>query len=274
MEFALCGSVFTPAVRNRLIVIALASFAAEIGAFGWQEAVAAPSFGAASVKFAGTSGASGMRIEVGTLIWPNATLQRMIQAAYQVQAYQVSGGPAWLNEDRYSINAKADTPANRSQLMTMLRTLLADRFKLSLHRETGEILAYALVIGKNGPKFRSAKEGAAASTAPIPDTIHFKDVASFAGFLSQRSDRPVVDETKLAGVFDITLDMRGCEPAASADAAQNGSPAPASGNPTAAQLFDDCVTAAAQEQTGLKLESRKERVEVLVIDHAEKATKD
>jgi uncharacterized protein (TIGR03435 family) len=252
------------------MVTILASSVAAITAPGWQQTAVAPSFSVASVKFAGTSGASGIRVEVGRLEWPNTTLQRMVQAAYQVQAYQVTGGPAWLTEDRYSINARADTPANRSQLMAMLRTLLAERFKLSLHREMREIPAYALVVGKNGPKFRSAKEGAAAPTAPIPDTIHFKDVTSFAGFLSQRSDRPVIDETKLAGVFDIALDMRGCEPAASADATQSGSPASASGSPTAAQLFDECVTAAAQEQTGLRLEARKERVEVLVIDRAEK----
>jgi uncharacterized protein (TIGR03435 family) len=258
--------------QYRLIVTILASSVAAITAFGWQQTAAAPSFSVASVKFTGTSGASGMRAEVGMLQWPNATLQRMIQAAHQVQAYQVSGGPAWLTEDRYSIYAKADAPANRSQLMAMLCTLLAERFKLLLHREIREIPAYAVVVGKNGPKFRTAKEGATASAIPTPGTIHFKDVAGLAGFLSQRSDRPVMDETKLAGVFDITLDIRGCERAASADAAQNGPPASASGNPTAARLFDDCVTAAAQEQSGLRLEARKERVEMLVIDRAVKAS--
>lgn len=188
-----------------------------------------------------------------------------------MQAYQVSGGPPWLNEDRYSINTKADSPANRTQLMAMLRTLLADRFKLSLRREMREIPAYALVVGKNGPRFRSAREGEAASIAPMPDTVHFRDVASLAGFLSQRSDRPVIDETKLAGVFDIALDMRGFVPAAPGGVAQNGAPASAPGSPTAAQQFDEFVLAAAQEQTGLRLESRKkERVEVLVIDRAER----
>ena len=91
-----------------------------------------------------------MRIEPGRLTCPRATLQVMIEAAYQIQPYQVAGGPDWLKVDRYSVSAKAGSPVDRNQIMLMLRALLAERFKLSFHNETREIPAFALVVWEDG----------------------------------------------------------------------------------------------------------------------------
>jgi uncharacterized protein (TIGR03435 family) len=219
-----------------------------------------PAFEVASVKFAGSSGGiGGMRIEPGRLLWPRATLQRMIEAAYQAQPYQVSGGPTWLNVDRYSINAKADSPVDRNQLMIMLRGLLAERFKLSFHREMREMPAYALVVGKNGAKFRDSKD-----RPPDSDRLAFNSIASVVRVLSGIYRHPVVDETKLIGSFDIMVDLTGYRDESSTTPAEDPNGA------SSKQRYDDFVVNEIQKQTGLKLEPRRERIEVLVIDHVEK----
>jgi uncharacterized protein (TIGR03435 family) len=87
-----------------------------------------------------------------------ATLRQIIVHAYLVQRVNVLGGPAWYDSAQYDIVAKAGSPdATPEQIRQMLQTLLADRFKLAIHREIRDLTHYALVVGKNGPKFQSAK---------------------------------------------------------------------------------------------------------------------
>ena len=246
-----------PAFRKGLVAVAMAIVPFGSLSVAWQRSPTSPTFEVASVKFAGTSGASGMRIEPGRLLWPRASLQAMIEAAYQIQPYQLLGGPAWLNVDRYSINAKSDSPADRSQLLIMLRGLLAERFKLSLHRETREMPAYALVVGKNGPKFRGSKDRPTSS-------LSFTSIASVVRVLSEACRHPVVDETKLVGSFDIMVDLRGYQ------GQSHQPPAEDQNGASSQQKYDDFVVEEIQRQTGLKLELRKERIEVLVIDSAAK----
>src|SRR5687767_14706125 len=100
---------------------------------------------------------------LGRLSAQNVTLRLLVIAAYQKQPYEVLGGPSWQNKDKFDINARAeDAAATPDQLLEMLKTLLADRFKLKLHTETREVPQYALVLARNdrrlGPKMKPSSE--------------------------------------------------------------------------------------------------------------------
>jgi uncharacterized protein (TIGR03435 family) len=137
----------------------------------------------------------------------------------------------------------------------MLRSLLAERCKLALHRDSKDVPVYALVPGRNGPKLHaSISEDSGWSKMPGPGlrlSFRGSTIAQLAEFLSNLVfvDRPVVDASGLIATYDFTLDLR--EVADSSDAAR----------PSLGTLL--------QEQLGLKLDARKAPVEILVIDHAE-----
>jgi uncharacterized protein (TIGR03435 family) len=123
-------------------------------------------FDAASIKPSGSGGGGRMgggggivQITPGRVLARNVTARRLVLAAYRLTPYQLSGGPAWLDSDRFELEAKAETASNEKQLRLMLQTLLGQRLKLVVHRETEEMRVYALVVGKNGPKIYEVKEG-------------------------------------------------------------------------------------------------------------------
>ncbi|HLK67511.1 MAG TPA: TIGR03435 family protein [Bryobacteraceae bacterium] len=91
----------------------------------------------------------------GQVSWTGLPLKSLLMTAYNLKAYQISG-PAWLNTERYSITAKVPPDTSKEQVLVMLQNLLADRFKLKVHRETREIPIYEVVIGKNGPKLKES----------------------------------------------------------------------------------------------------------------------
>jgi uncharacterized protein (TIGR03435 family) len=105
-----------------------------------------------SISAGGRAGPAGgtVRIGQGTVIGNKATARRIILAAYHLAEYQLTGGPAWFDSDTFDLNAKAAAPAQTDQLRQMLRTLLAERFKLEVHHGTREMQVYALTPGKNG----------------------------------------------------------------------------------------------------------------------------
>jgi uncharacterized protein (TIGR03435 family) len=248
----------------------------------------------------------------------NFTLRMLILKAYGVQGFQVSAGPDWLDSENYDIEAKMDSAeaeelgrlsSERRGLGTlrMLQSLLADRFNLSLHRETEQIPVYALVIAKGGPKFR---EGIPGDTYPHGITgLHGRPIggggisepergklvgqgcpiAYLVDALSQEEiaglGRVVLNKTGLAGNYDFTLQWTR-EPRKRPD---DGRQAKSSNYDrffdtplkndldVAAQIPPSdssrlSVFTAIQEQLGLKLESQTRPVEFLVIDHAEKPT--
>ena len=177
--------------------------------------------------------------------------------------YRIFGGPSWLDSETYDLEAKAETAVSHDQLKLMLRGLLADRFKLTMHRETKELKFYALRVAKNGPKLQGAKAGERSSAQGLE---RFRgDMAEFAHLLSLRLNMPMVedptvpvrsigvpppvlDKTGIQGVFDISV---GVKPDPGADAFI---------------LWQRAL----EEQLGLKLESQKGPLEVLVVDHAER----
>jgi len=172
------------------------------------------------------------------------TARKMILEAYHLTQYQLSGGPGWLDSEWFSVEAKAEA-ANENQLRQMLQTLLAERFKLVVHRESKEKPVYALVVGKNGTKLREWKEG-----DPMPEfggANNFRDrgtMQHFADFLSNAPGvaRPVLDKTSLQGVYVFYVEW----------------------------AADEDFLPAMQAQLGLKLEPQKAPIDIFVIDHVEK----
>ena len=126
----------------------------------------AASFEAASIKpsEAATGSSSGIDSDNGLLRGHNVTLMRCIIGAYGVPEAQVLDGPKWIGETRFDITAKADHPAGDAELMTMLQSLLADRFKLALHHDTRTISGYALTVAKGGIKAKVSDAGGQSST--------------------------------------------------------------------------------------------------------------
>jgi bla regulator protein blaR1 len=196
----------------------------------------------------------------------------------EARCAQLSGGPAWINEDRFEIQAKMPegtpeytlpqfTSARAPQLQQMLQALLADRFKLKLRREKKEVPVYALTAAKTGTKIRPAagtgepaimfNAGEPVESNRVKMTVKDTSMQELASAFGNILGRPVLDRTGLKGKFDFTMEYeKDAEPPDSAIAmATLGGPG----------LFK-----ALESQAGLKLESTKGAVEVLVIDHAEK----
>ena len=193
----------------------------------------------------------------GRLSVTNATIKSLIQWSYGLRSFQISGGPGWLDSDRFDIEAKPEGRATDQDVMQMLQTLLAERFKVAVHSETKEMPVYALAVGKNGPKLREVKEDDTTSRQGLRSgNGHVAATKSpmtvLARVLSANVGRTVVDRTGLTGKYDFTLDWT----------PDQGTQAPDTPGPS--------IFAALQEQLGLKLEATRGPVEMLVIDHAEK----
>jgi len=214
-------------------------------------------FEVASVKpsKAESNASSGIQTGHGRLAGRNVTLKRCIIGAYGVGPHQILGGPYWLDSDRFEILAKADEPIDDdTALMVMLRDVLADRFKLVIHRETKTIPALVMELAKNGPKFEKSSGGEAVTNTSgnqygVSIDARNTDMDAFAAILARSMDLPVVNRTGLQGVFNIKLQWM------SENAKRTEGPS---------------IFTAIQEQLGLRLRSEKTPVEILVIDHAEK----
>ena len=189
----------------------------------------------------------------------NVTLKRCIEGAYGVGEDRVVAGPDWLDSDRYQITGQADRPVGDNDLMAMLQALLAERFKLVLHRESRRGESVVLEVAKGGPKLQLAPDGASASWKNMHDHIEATKITmgGFAGILARSLNLPVVDGTGLTGAFNFTLRWN----PDNADALER--------DEAAAALESEMSTAIAR-QLGLKLTPRRIPLEVLVIDHAEK----
>jgi len=186
-----------------------------------------------------------------------------VSAAYNVPMRQISGLPQDLSNEGYDIEAKADRPANREWMMRMLQRLLEERFKLSVRRETKELKAQVLVIANGGAKLEENRDGAELAMRKITGNkmrYHNMPMALFANLLAFAVDDAVVDQTGLNGSYDFTLDYyRG---PGGIGVKEGREPAPDANGPS--------LPAALREQLGLKLESRKGPVEMLVIEHVER----
>jgi uncharacterized protein (TIGR03435 family) len=193
---------------------------------------------------------------------------------------QVVGEPAWTSTDGFDIEAKvapADVPTlgkmTFEQRRTMFQSILADRFKLTVHHETRQLPLYVLLVAKAGPKFKeSAPDDAAAATPHRKGmminngkvTANDAQLSMLVTALSRNLGRTIVDKTGLTGTYDFSLQWAPDEGGA-APGPESGASAGASPADPGASIFT-----ALQEQLGLKLESTKGPVDVIVIDHIEK----
>jgi uncharacterized protein (TIGR03435 family) len=193
-----------------------------------------------------------------------ANLVRLIMYAYNLRGYQVSGAPLHLalGEARYDIVAKAegDAAPTKDEFRRMLQLLLADRFKLKVHRETRKMPVYALVAGKNGPKFKQSAPDASPGTHYAASDRNYQVTIPKAtmddvltAIENSLIDRPVVDKTGLTGTYDIKMTY-----------------APdIKANRATPDLRDIGIFTAVERQLGLKLEAQKAMVEILAVDRVE-----
>jgi len=262
----------------RLIAIT-ALMVSSAGMFA-QAPAARPKFDAfdvATVKHADPDEKSRLLMMQGDhrFIGKNYTLKLLIAAAYDLNPKTISGGPDWIGSEHYDIVAvtPGEVRPTRNEQMWMLRGLLAERFKLAFHREAKEFSIYALEIAKSGPKLKASADGPDAPPVVGPGVVYPQKIvlpgrnASMSDFVAvmQRAilDRPVVDRTGLTGRYDFDLEW-------APDESQFGGEVPvAPADAPSPPLF-----MAVQEQLGLRLESTRGPVDVLVIDHAEQPTPD
>jgi uncharacterized protein (TIGR03435 family) len=208
-----------------------------------------PEFEVASIKpNTSENGRSSAKPGPTEIYLENTSLRKCIALAYNVSEDRDNAlsAPDWLNFERYDIAAKYPAGTPLEQVRVMLQNLLADRFKLKLHRESKEVPIYALVAAKNGPKLAASAPGTQGSISMSQGHLSGKavPVAALADRLSGpvfQLGRPVMDRTGISGLYDFTLDW--------------GS------DDSAPSLFT-----ALQEQLGLRLEAQKGPVEVLVVD--------
>ena len=201
--------------------------------------------------------------EPNALTMRNVSLISCIRWAYDVSDYQVSG-PSWMESQRFDIAAKAGAVVPREDLRRMLQALLADRFQLALHREEKALPVYALVLAKGGPKLDASPSAGPPVVKVSGGSLVFQHapLAELADRMSVGHpfglDRPVVDRTGISGTYDFNLKLSdSIEDLKRSLKKTREEPDPA-------------VYVNALAPLGLKLEQRKDNVQVLVIDHAEK----
>ncbi len=216
----------------------------------------------------------------------NYSLAGLVMSAYNISYFQFSG-PDWMTDLRFEVNATLPADTTKEQFRTMLRNLLAERFKLAIHRERKRVNLYSLTVSPGGPKFKdkaSAEADPGKPDPPVPLTtdkngypilskgargamisgpkgimyarIRANGDDAITFFVSQLSGQlaaPVEDDTGLTGKYDFTLSWIAQVP-----------------NSLDAEVAGPSLTTAVQEQLGLKLTPKKGEVEIIVVDHAEK----
>ena len=278
---------------------------------GQAAPASAPAFEVASIK-RNKSGDGFITMGMqpgGRLTMINVPVRQLIVRAYGVQPYQVLGGPSWITGDRFDITAKAPTDASPQQMNAMLETLLADRFKLKVRRESRQSDVYRLVMARADGKLGEAIKPAAANCdmgrgrgglAPGPATgpapargpapagvpmmgpcqfliapgrfqVAGQSMTTFANSLGTQVGRPVLDETGLKGAYDFTLTFM---PDSGGRGLPPGLPPPGAPELPPIDPNAPALPTALQEQLGLRLESGKGPVEMIVIDSIEQPTED
>jgi uncharacterized protein (TIGR03435 family) len=212
----------------------------------------------------------------GTAMLTNTTLSECLQFAYGLVSDAQIAGPDWIKtrDVRFDIVGKTGPDVSRDQALLMMQNLLAERLKLSLHREPREMSFLALVVATNGPKLAPAKMGTPPAQIPsqVPGRVLHPQMpmAILATLLSRFERQLVIDMTGLTGPFSV--DLQWTPDALRNRVSQDGAALLVNGQPVS--MDGPSLPTALQEQLGLRLESRKSLVDVLVVDHAEKVPVD
>lgn len=231
-------------------------------------AQSASEFEVASIKPSQTPQGRGLfssrediKTEPSRLSLQNVTLNTAIRWAYKLGVYEISG-PNSISEQRWDIVATAPSAVSEDQLRSMLQKLLADRFKVAVHRETRDVSGYALVMGKKTPKVTEAAPGVGGEGSMTGAGLIFEGhrmpLSRLADIVASALKTPVRDMTGLNGNYDFKLDLRSY--------LTNRQPGDGPIDLTTIAIV------AIDEQLGLKLEARKLPVEMLIVDRAEKTS--
>src|SRR5215471_10857165 len=284
-----------------LVLIVLGIAVVAIPMFSQSPAAGRPQFEVVSVKVSPPPLTQiGVTNRGGRFVATGFSLKMLVGRGYALPEARVLGGPGWVESERYDIEAKAPDSAAPNQLASMILSLLEDRFRLKAHKETRELPVYELVVPKNGPKMKLSEDQTPPAPAgpppggrgagplpaspfdggPLPRGVSgfgiaggrftFQGsaipVATLVNALQQRVDRPVIDKTGLKGLFDIKLEWTpGAEAPPSPFGPNPNGPPPPPVDDSAPTIFT-----AIQEKLGLRLESSKGPVDVVVIESAEK----
>jgi len=219
---------------------------------------ARPAYEVASVKVNNSgSGNTSSNGSKGQVVMTNQPMQRLLERAFGVKPMQVSG-PGWIQDERYDIVAKYPEETKNEDRVLMLRTLLEDRFKLAVHRETKEIQGFALVVAKSGFKLKPAKAEDGSSTNSSGGrvrklTAQRTSMVQLAELLTRYLGELVVDRTGIEGVYDFEFQW------------VNDDQPPSPETEGVPSLFD-----AVQETLGLKLQRQRVPTEMIVVDHLER----
>lgn len=273
-----------------------------------QSALAAtPRFDVASIKPSSgcEENAGGPRLGIGTspgrLSIRCQTVDVLVRMAYlatgrdplfispETYNQEIKGSPAWIKSARYTIDAKAEGSQSRETMLgPMMQTLLEDRFKLKVHRESKEVPVYELTVTKGGPKLQASTEAGCVAfdadkelslpqgkhfcgvlirsvTPSVPTALYGATMADLCRGLTRLVGREVIDNTGIAGAFDIRLELSRADlfPLARMVPSDGDAPATAT-DPSGSSIFT------AIQKLGLKLEPGKGTGRFLVIDHIER----
>jgi uncharacterized protein (TIGR03435 family) len=216
----------------------------------------------------------------GTFVSTNVALDRVIRFAFNLPDYQIAGGPAWVRDDAFDIEAKAGRDVPEDEVRRMVQALLADRFRLVVRREQRDMSIYTLVLARadrrlgsnlrQSPADCSSPDGSKETTQEqrtanggVATRRTCAPMARLISSLSSALQSPVRDQTGLTGMWDSELSFTG-------ERRRNTDPATAARDPNDAPA----LLTAVEEQLGLKLEPARGPVEVLVIDSVERPTPD
>jgi uncharacterized protein (TIGR03435 family) len=230
-----------------------------VGVVWSQTPAARPAFEVASIKVnTGGGGGSSSNGTRGQAVFNNQTLQRLVERAYGVKPSEVFG-PDWMSNVRFDVTAKYPAEMKNEDRPLMLRTLLEDRLKLAVHRETRDLPGYALVAEKGGIKLKpveATEDDGFDSSGDKVVTMTGKgaSMAALADWLARRVGATVVDKSGAPGLYDFKISYAMDDPAATAK------------DPDAlASLISEALS-----PLGLRLRAQKLPVQVVVVDHAER----
>ena len=242
-------------------------------------ACGAQSFEVASIK---PNAANDHRVSIrtqpgGRFTATGINTRLLMTEAFGIRDFQITNAPGWTNDDRYDVNAKAESSVDRISpewLRPMLKALLEERFQLKYHQETRELPVYSLVVAKSGSKLTPSE-----SKQPGPQMrmgrgqVNAKgaNMAMIARMISQQMGRDVIDKTGLTSTYDINLEWTPEPGQGGGPGAGPGGPPPLGALPPADSTGPTLVTAL-QEQLGLRLESSKGPVMIIVVDSIAKPT--
>jgi uncharacterized protein (TIGR03435 family) len=235
-----------------LLLSAFAVLVLLTGAYGQIIAQIEPHFEVASIK-------PSAEVDAGTTVYnptrerfaaDNITTRTLIALAWDLRVFQVSGGPGWLDSQRYDVVARPEGDPTDARIRRMVRTLLAERFQLQVHQASKEMPVFTLEIAKGGSKIREASPGEGPEIRGHNGHLTAKRVTAemLARILANELERPVVNRTGIEGAFDVDLEWT---------PEQNTDPGPS-------------IFTAIQERLGLKLESQRAPVDVLIVDRVDR----